>query len=133
MPHISRHKPNKRTMQELEDRLMLFLSSTGLKTRQEIFRELLTETERLMIAKRLSILFFIMKDVPTHTISKRLRVSPSTVARFELKASHKTFSKTISWLRRSKEAHSALRFIVDLISIPYKAQRKSLARSIDEL
>jgi len=131
MPHISRHKLRKQTLQELDERLMLFLSTTTMKTRQEIFRELFTETEQLMIAKRLSMLFLITEGLPTHTISKQLRVSSSTVARFENRTDRGSFLRTVRWLKRSKEAHSALRYIADLISIPFEAQQKSLAQAID--
>ena len=83
MPHLSRHKLSKQQIQEIEGRVMLFLSSPSMKTRQVIFRELFTNTEQLMIAKRLAMLFFIAENAPTHDISSRLCVSPSTVARFE--------------------------------------------------
>ena len=132
MPHISKYKLKKRTMQELEERVMLFLSTTSMKTRQEIFRELFTPTERLMIAKRLSLIFLITEQASSHEISKRLRVSSSTAMRFQNAVSRNAFAGTIKWLARNKKAHAALRFIADLVAVPFEAQNKSLARFMDE-
>ena len=132
MPHVSKHKLKEKTERDIEDRLMLFLNTTTLKTRKGIFDELFTKTERLMIAKRLAILFLVNDGLPTHTISERLRVSPSTVARFENSSRKGRFKTTISWLAKNKIAHSAVRFIADLVSVPFDAQKKSLYKVIDE-
>src|SRR3989338_1485253 len=100
MPHVSRHKVQDSTKRELEDYIASFLADTGSKARQNIFRELLTPTERLMIAKRLAMLYFISKNVPTHRISQTLRVSPSTVARFETAVGAGAYSNIILWINR---------------------------------
>lgn len=67
MPHISKHAVAEKVTHELENRIVAFLSDTGTKTRNKIFKEILTETERLMIAKRLAMIYLIQKGVATHT------------------------------------------------------------------
>jgi len=46
--------------------------------------DLFTPTERIMLAKRLAIAALLVKELPYHEISEKLRVSTSTVARVNL-------------------------------------------------
>lgn len=52
--------------------------------RKLLLAELLTDTEKIMLAKRLAVIFLLAKNVPPYRIWNRLKISPSTVARFEL-------------------------------------------------
>ncbi len=133
MPHISKHAVAEKVVQELENRVVAFISNTGSKTRNNIFKEILTKTERFMIAKRLAMIYLIQKGTPTHTISEMLKVSPSTVARFENKLEHGYFTHTVLWLENNTSMNKVLKLIFDLAAIPFEAQKKSLGQLIDEL
>lgn len=132
MPHISKHAIAENVIRELEERVIAVISDTGSKTRNRIFKEILTKTERLMIAKRLAMIYLVQKDTATHTISEMLKVSPSTVARFEDKLERKHFTHTASWVKNHTAMNKVLKLIFDLAAIPFEAQKKSLGRMMDE-
>lgn len=133
MPHVSKHAIAEKVVQELEERIIAVLSDTGSKTRNKIFKEILTKTERLMIAKRLAMIYLIQKGTATHTISEMLKVSPSTVARFEYKLEQNYFTHTASWVKNHTAMNKVLKLIFDLAAIPFEAQKKSLGQMLDEL
>ncbi|MBI5123400.1 hypothetical protein HZA75_06100 [Candidatus Roizmanbacteria bacterium] len=51
---------------------------------QNIIHDLLSPAERIMIAKRVAIFYMLMKKLDYYNISKSLKVSPSTIAKFNL-------------------------------------------------
>ncbi len=133
MPHLSKQKLSFSVLQKIDDHIVSVLKETGHGTRQRIFREIFTDTERLMIGKRLTALYLITKDVPTHTISATLKLSPSTVARFENMRDKGTFIHTERWLKRSTGIIRLLELIADLTAIPIRAQRKSFLQMVRDI
>jgi len=131
MPHISRHKVSGKVLATLEKELFSFLQDSGSK-RKKIFREILTHTERLMLTKRLALILLIGRGLPTHDISERLRMSPSTVARFGHAYERGDFTHTRSWMQRGGKIKRALELVGDLLMLPAQVQTKSLGRFIDE-
>ncbi|MDH7476747.1 MAG: Trp family transcriptional regulator [Microgenomates group bacterium] len=85
MTRISRFPLKKETLDRLFD---LFFTIVGKKNNFEDFKntinDLLSPTERIMIAKRVAIIYLLLKQVDYFTISEILKVSPSTVAKFHL-------------------------------------------------
>lgn len=51
---------------------------------KKIFVDLLTPAERIMLAKRVAIIYLLMKKIEYYNICDRLKVSPSTVAKYSL-------------------------------------------------
>lgn len=51
---------------------------------QNIVHDLLSPAERIMIAKRVAIFYMLMKKLDYYNIAKSLKVSPSTIAKFNL-------------------------------------------------
>ena len=115
----------------MEERLSSLLAETGAK-RQSAFRELLTPTEHMMLAKRLSMIFLISKEVPTHKISEVLRVSPSTVARFEVAYGRGVYKNLHIWLNSKNRGDKLFRLLIDILAVPFEAQHKSLSQMIAE-
>lgn len=72
----------------LEKLFNLFFEVMGKKSSKEEFMkvtfDLLSPAERIMIAKRVAIIFLLMKKIDYNNICERLKVSPSTVAKFAL-------------------------------------------------
>ena len=132
MPHISKQFVEEKVIKKLDERVIAFLSDTGSKTRNKIFKEILTKTERTMIAKRLTMIYLIQKGIATHKISNVLKVSPSTVARFENKLDQKHFVHTALWVKNHTAMNKILKLIFDLAVIPFDAQKKSFGQMLDE-
>lgn len=117
MPHISRQflKGN------LERKLVLSLIENitrkgNAKSRSALCSELLTGTERLMLAKRLAVVCLLGKGVPFEQISKELKVSSSTVARLWTAMQQGKFKETIRTIKLSKLDKFILSFFTVLLA-----------------
>jgi len=94
MPQVSKHKVTK----DIEKRMyeVFWNSIAGLKKSKEVeefFSELLTPTEKIMLAKRLSIAILLLKGYEYRSISGLLKVSYATISRVS------------GWLRYSGEGY----------------------------
>lgn len=86
MPHISRKKLKKEELDKIFTKLALIFDTVGKNKKSKlILEEFLTQTEKIMLAKRLAIIFMLNEGISTHYISDTLFVSPSTVERISLK------------------------------------------------
>src|SRR3989344_8936651 len=72
----------------LEKLFDLFFEVVGNKSSKDEFRkifiDLLTPAERIMLAKRVAIVYLLMKKIEYDNICDRLKVSPTTVAKYSL-------------------------------------------------
>ena len=86
MPHISNKKLDDKYFNKLYLQLVKLLDTTGTARKSDILLgEFLTETEKIMFAKRLAIVCLIIEGVSKPYISDILLISPSTVDRISLK------------------------------------------------
>ncbi len=81
MPHISKEKTNHQVMDKMKNSLIKIITKS--QNNKTIVQELITKTEYIMLAKRLAIIILLSKKVSFYTISKNLKVSTSTVVRFQ--------------------------------------------------
>lgn len=125
MPHLSKGELDRNTRLELDERMLAFVALADSRARTKIFRELLTKTERMMLAKRLLMAVLILKRVPTHKIAKELRVSPSTVARFQLKIEIGKLSETVRFLSKDPKRELFIKKLTEILMIPFDAQYSS--------
>lgn len=130
MPHISKSILTQEVHKMLDEQLVSFLGETSIKDRQRIFKELFTRTERMMIGKRLALLMLLMQDASTLDISEKLKMSSSTVARFELRVSRGRFKYTTVWLNQEKIRNAFVKIFGHLLDIGFKPKR--LSRFLDE-
>lgn len=85
MTRISRFKLKDHVLEKLFD---LFFEVVGKKKNKEefnkIIKELLSHTERIMISKRIAIIYLLLKKVDSITIARVLKVSSATISKFNL-------------------------------------------------
>src|SRR3989344_4680113 len=66
----------------------LFFQAIGKKSKKEDFlaviSDILSPTEKIMIAKRVTIIFLLMKNVDYQTISDVVKVASGTIAKFQI-------------------------------------------------
>ncbi len=83
MPPISRYKVEDEVLEKL---FRLFFEVVGNCNDKEIFekilRDVLSPVERIMIAKRIAIIYLLSKNIDYVTICDVLKVSAATVAKF---------------------------------------------------
>ena len=63
-------------------------------------RELFTRTEKIMFAKRLTLIYLLSCNTPFETITKTLRISPTTVSKFSLALDKGKHKNTLAILGR---------------------------------
>lgn len=81
MPHVSKNKLDQKTLYQISERL--FSAVKHLKHESEVsqfFSDLLTKTERIMLAKRLAIVVMLESNYPFKVISRALKVSEATIS-----------------------------------------------------
>lgn len=84
MPHISTKKLANDVVLDISDRLLLFVvNARDKRTSAACLRALLSATERLMLAKRLAAVMMLAEGVAPFRVHRLLRLSTSTVARFQ--------------------------------------------------
>lgn len=85
MARVSKRQLDKRVLEKLFD---LFFEIIGKqKNKQEflnVIGDLLSPTERVMIAKRVAIIYLLLKKKDVRTIGQVLKVSKSTVSKFSI-------------------------------------------------
>ncbi|MDO8659548.1 MAG: Trp family transcriptional regulator [Candidatus Parcubacteria bacterium] len=86
MPHISSKKLEKKQLQKLYDEFSVALEKSAKKSWVKFFlNDLLTKTEKIMLAKRFAVIYLLSQDVPPSYIADALCMSPTTIFRMSLK------------------------------------------------
>lgn len=86
MPHVSSKKLKKETLNKLYSEFGKALEKSAQKSGTKFFLEdLLTKTEKIMLAKRFAIIYLLSQDVPVSYIVESLGVSYPTLSRMSLK------------------------------------------------
>ena len=113
MPHISKQKLKRETLRQLDKKLVsTFESAYKSRVFTKVFRELFTRTEKIMFAKRLTIVFLLSKEIPQHRIVDILKVSPSTVAKMSLKLENGKFETIIKTTKKKNELVNFIEFLL---------------------
>jgi uncharacterized protein YerC len=82
MPHISKKKLGKKTVGKIFSKLIILLGKArNHREISNILDELFTETEKIMMAKRLALILMLDGNIPHQRIQEVLTMSPSTIAR----------------------------------------------------
>lgn len=103
MPHVSSKRVKKNVFNRMTNEFVNTVS--GLKTQREIktfLNELLTPTERIMLAKRLAVIMMLKKGYPFHIIEKTLKISSSTSMRFWKLTKIREFSIIMKNIQKEK-------------------------------
>ena len=132
MPHISKKKLDEKILSQLEKHMLSILRDSGSKERVLVFQELLTKTERIMLAKRIAMLLLLKKKMSLYRISELLGVSPSTVSRFENAVSRGKYKQTVKWVWKNSEEGAMDAFLESLASLAFTGRKQSFKKFIDE-
>lgn len=85
MPHVSKRKLDPKTTDKIFKKLVIILERAQSKQKfVAVLDEILTKTEKIMLAKRLAIAILLFGDTPQHRIADALLVSPTTVSKIAL-------------------------------------------------
>lgn len=84
MSHISKKKVSEKVLQKVHDSLLAVLTAEKAVARKRILRELLTDTELTMLAKRFAAINMLAEGKSYYAVAKLLGMSTSTLRRFQL-------------------------------------------------
>ena len=132
MPHISNRKPDKKTVERLDRNLIKFLLDTSSEKRKNIFNEIITPTEKIMVAKRLMLLLFIKRGLSAYEIARTLKMSTSTITRFQVAVESGAFRNSIGWLN-TKLAYDNVSDLFSVLSEMVLGKRMSMNQIIKKL
>ena len=120
MPHISKNKIEKEVLKSIIDRLIDILAKLDKKPDIAFFlNDLLTKTEKIMLAKRLAIAIMLHKNYPFGVISRSLKVSESTISamRDRIDRGGKGYELVLNRLESDKSINDILYKINQFIKI----------------
>lgn len=84
MSHISKKKVGEKVLQRVHDSLLSVLAAEKPAVRKKMLREILTDTELTMLAKRFAAIHMLAKGKSYYGVAKLLGMSTSTLRRFQL-------------------------------------------------
>jgi Trp operon repressor len=84
MTHVSRKQIDLKTLQILNKALIAVFSDLTFAETHSTMNVLLTKTEKMMLLKRLGILYLLQEDLSQEEIALILKTTRQTVARIEL-------------------------------------------------
>jgi len=103
MPHVSKHKLDPKLQRKILSKLVkTFIHAKDHKTLTYLLDELLTSTEKTMLAKRLAIIMMLSGQTPQHRIAEILKVSPTTVSKLSLDIESGQFKTILNMSRKEK-------------------------------
>ena len=94
------------------------------KNARGVFTELLTESERVLLAKRLAILFMLENGISYYKISRTLIVSTSTIKRLHEQLLNDNFHLIHKTTRFRQDGEKFLTVLEDLLSAGLPPQGK---------
>src|SRR5579872_44203 len=124
MTHLSRNRLDKETEKELINKLSLALNHVkNAADMSSLLTNLLTDTERLMIAKRLAIITLLDEGLPDAHIAEVLHVTRITVAkmRYYNEARGNGFSLALSRLKSVKPFEEFKQMLLSLATYSARA------------
>ncbi|MEX2052168.1 MAG: Trp family transcriptional regulator [Candidatus Paceibacterota bacterium] len=104
MPHVSSRKLKTETLNKLYSQFGKAFEKSVKKCQAKFFLgDLLTKTEKIMLAKRFAVIYLLAQEVPVSYISESLGMSPATIARMSLKHEIGKYEKIIKTLDREEK------------------------------
>jgi uncharacterized protein YerC len=116
MVHISKDKLDDVLRNKLFNELVHFIAPKSKASAENILGDLLTKTEKVMLAKRLAAIFMISEKVSLYKTATRLKLSTSTVKRMYTSYSFGEYDRLLGELNRRKVEKEKFWELIELIS-----------------
>lgn len=116
MPHVSKYRLDKKQEEKLFLALVDNLAFQRSKRGQlALYKEVLTRTEQLMLAKRLALISMLGEGISFEEIQRTLKVSSSTVTRFWLAMQQGRFKETVRVVRKPDVSQKILNLLGSML------------------
>ena len=124
MPHLSKHKLDYKSELEIKKTLELVFSNVkGKENVHSLFSSLLTTTERLMIAKRLSAVILLKEGVSESQVASSLHITRATVDKLNLihQTNGQGYEIAVEILRKEKAYEEVKKALLSLVKYSIRA------------
>ncbi len=103
MARISKKKLKQEVLDKINNRFVATIARLGTKQSARMFlNDLLGRSEKIVLAKRLSIIFMLYEGISMYRISKLLKVSESTVKKIAVKIDRGGYEHIIKIVKQKK-------------------------------
>ena len=103
MARVSKEKLKKKVLEQINFRLIDTVSKLETNSSTKDFiNDLLGEEEKIVLAKRLAIIFMLQENISWYRISRLLKVSPSTVRKVAIDIDFKKYENILKIVRQKK-------------------------------
>ncbi len=112
MPHVSGRKLKKHVFLKMSEEFIEIFAAVRTKQKaRRLLEELLTQTERIMIAKRLAMIFMVEKGYSFETIERILKISPVTTSKYWRMTKRNEFPLVSRYFKSKKQAEEFWRVL----------------------
>ena len=112
MPHVSKKKLEEEQVEDLFLQIVYVLErATKRGELRPVLKQLLTPTEKVMLAKRLAVISMLSQDIPIFDIAENLSMSPSTIDLMSLKFETGSYSELIKHGLKRTDIADVIRMI----------------------
>ena len=116
MPHVSKNKPDSKLLTLIFSELSTLIAHTNKNSAPKFLHELLTKTEQIMLAKRLTAVVMLSQEKGVYKIATRLNLSTSTVQRIASAYQGGEYESIVHSITRSKKDTERFWELIELIS-----------------
>lgn len=116
MSHISKNKLEPKLFNLIFTELSSLVAQSNRRSSSKLLRSLLTETEQIMLAKRLAIIVMLFQNKGVFQIAHRLHMSTSTVRRIADAYEEGVYADITRTLAQNKEKNERFWELIDIIS-----------------
>lgn len=124
MPHVSRHKLSPKIEAELYEKLTSVLTAINKQSDTELFLSaLLTNTEKVMLAKRLAIIVLVEEGLTDSEIAQTLHITRITIAkmRYFYEARGEGYKIAIRELEKQKKLQDFKKLLLSIARYSVRA------------
>ena len=116
MSHVSRRKLKKKVFVKIGDELSgIITKANSSNDINWLFKELITPTERIMLAKRLAIFLMLEKKYSYRAIERTLKVTQQTIVRFWKKTKEPGYKPLLRKIESNKGGKGFLQDLEKMI------------------
>ncbi len=128
MPHISQKKIDQQVFNKIMTQFAKTFQEADDRSRSlSVMKELFTKTEKIMFAKRITMIYMLEKNISFENISEIIHLSPTTIAKFSLAMDAGKYKETISIIsKKGKLADEIERLLYGILPPRVRRPHKNL-------
>lgn len=116
MPHISKQKLDSKTQVKLFKQLTSLCTAVSKKGTQDFLDNLLTDTEKLMLSKRLAAVIMLHEGYSQYAVEHTLALSSSTIAKIRTEYTSGKFDSICAAFSKQKHEKEEFWHTIEVLS-----------------